>query len=127
MYTPGLEPSIEPKSYHRAYNPDEEKIPYRKLSYIQGLELFKTEQPKIPQAQVHTQWPGPRSISPDSTRSSASHVTAQKRKHVSRLRYTRMAKFWLIGIISAVIILTIVAAAVAGSLAAKKKGSDSNK
>ena len=125
MNTPGLEYVAEVKVEHKAYEPSLENVVPRGSSNFQGLELDKRDQDKIPQEQSRTKWPGQaRNCANAGSMSCASRA---KSALSPRPRGTRKSKFCLIGAIAAILIVTIIAASVAGSLAARKNGSDSQK
>ena len=118
MYTPGLEYAADIKVEYKAYKPGLENIADRRSSNFRGLELYRRDQDKFPQEQFQTQWPGQVSSSASTYESRAEPTLS------SRPRGTRKSKFCLIGIIAAIVIVTIIAASVAGSLAARKHDSD---
>ncbi|KAL8788208.1 MAG: hypothetical protein Q9195_007423 [Heterodermia aff. obscurata] len=125
MYTPGLEYAADFKVEHKANEPSLQKVADRKSTTFQRLELYRADQDKFPQEQFQTQWPGQ---ARDSTSAAfTSYESKAKPTLSSRPRGTRKSKFCHIGIIAVIIIITITAASVAGSLAAKKHDSDLQK
>lgn len=110
---------------NNAYHPSLEKAAVGEQSYVQGLELYTTDQDKYPRENFQSRWPG---LPRDSA--SANHVSYESQKkqiQPSQSKLNRKAKLWLIGIFVMVILVIVIATSIAGSLAVRKRGNDNQK
>ena len=120
MYTPGLEPLVDRKAEYKAYSPGLEKAEVCKVSYAQGLEPYISSQDKLPAQRLHPQWSGSTSASHTTQRSSG------KRFQGPKALGPRRSRAWLFAALGVIVLITIIAAIVAGVLAAQKRGSNDN-